>query len=144
MIFSILLAIVSAIAWGTQAIFLRVTMRDTPLYTTILIVLIINFLAVVVLIGCGKGFSEFCIIPWTTYFYFVVAGFLNYFLGRSLFYSSIRFIGATQATSISSIYPLISVGFAILVLEEKLVIRQFFGIGLTLAGVYLLLLKGKK
>ena len=34
--------------------------------------------------------------------------------------------------------------FAILFLAEKLALRQYFGVVLTLAGVYLLILKGKK
>jgi uncharacterized membrane protein len=119
---SIILSILCAIAWGLQAIFLKMALRDIPLYSTILIALIINFLVVVILIGIGsqKGFSEFYTISRSTFFYFMLAGFLNYFLGRGFYYNSFRFIGATQATSISSIYPLISVGFAIIALGEKL------------------------
>jgi len=49
-----------------------------------------------------------------------------------------------QATAISATYPILSVGFAILFLAEKLALRQYFGVVLTLAGVYLLILKGKK
>ena len=143
---SILLSILCALAWGIQSIFLKVAMRDTPLYTTILIALAVNFLALALLIGIGveKGFSEFYNISALVYFYFMLAGFLNYFLGRGFYYSSFRFIGATQATSISSIYPLISIGFAITVLGEKLVPRQTLGIGLTLSGVYLLMMRGKR
>jgi len=143
---SILLSILCAIAWGIQSIFLKVAMRDIPLYAAILIALIINFLALVFLIGMGvgKGFPEFYNISVSIYFYFMLAGFLNYFLGRGLYYSSFRFIGATQATSINSTYPIISIGFAITVLGEKLALHQFFGIGLTLSGVYLLMMKGKR
>lgn len=143
---SIILSILCAMAWGIQSIFLKVAMRDVPLYAAILIALIINFLALVFLIGIGvgKGFSEFYNISVSICFYFMLAGLLNYFLGRGLYYSSFRFIGATQATSISSTYPLISVVFAITVLGEKLTSHQFFGIGLTLSGVYLLMMKGRR
>lgn len=143
---SILLSILCAIAWGVQSIFLKKAMRDIPLYGAILITLIINFLALTFLIGMvvGKGFSEFYNIPVSIYFYFMVAGFLNYFLGRTLYYSSFRFISVTQSTSISSTYPLISVVFAITVFGEKLALHQFIGIGLTLSGVYLLMMKGKR
>jgi len=65
-------------------------------------------------------------------------------LGRALYYSSFRFIGVTQGTSISSSYPIISVAFAITALREKLALHQFIGIGLTLSGVYLLIMKGKR
>ena len=143
---SILLSILCAIAWGVQSIFLKMAMRDIPLYTAILITLIINFLALVFLIGIGvgEGFSEFYNISGSVYFYFMVAGFLNYFLGRTFYYSSFRFIGVTQSTSISSAYPIISVAFAITVLGEKLAPHQLIGIGLTLSGVYLLMMRGKR
>jgi len=143
---SILLSILCAIAWGVQSIFLKMAMRDIPLYTAILITLIINFLALVFLIGIGvgKGFSEFYNISGSVYFYFMVAGFLNYFLGRTFYYSSFRFIGVTQSTSISSAYPIISVVFAITVLGEKLDLHQLIGVGLTLSGVYLLMMRGKR
>jgi drug/metabolite transporter (DMT)-like permease len=143
---SILLSILCAIAWGAQSIFLKMAMRDIPLYTAILITLIINFLALVFLIGIGvgEGFSEFYNISGSVYFYFMVAGFLNYFLGRTFYYSSFRFIGVTQSTSISSAYPIISVVFAITILGEKLDLHQLIGIGLTLSGVYLLMMRGKR
>jgi drug/metabolite transporter (DMT)-like permease len=121
-------------------------MRDIPLSAAILITLIINFIALVFLIGVGvgNGFSLFINISGPIYFYFMVAGFLNYLLGRGFYYSSFRFTSVTQSTSISSTYPIISVAFAIIVLGEKLAFHQFIGIGLTLSGAYLLMMKGKK
>lgn len=143
---SIPLSILCAMAWGTQAVFLKIAMRDMTLYGAILITLMINGLIVIVLIalGSGKGFSEFNHLSGSTYLFFMIAGVLNYFLGRRFYYSSFRFIGVAQATAISATYPILSVGFAILFLAEKLALRQYFGVVLTLAGVYLLILKGKK
>jgi drug/metabolite transporter (DMT)-like permease len=143
---SILLSILCAMAWGTQSVFLKKAMRDIPLSTAILITLVINFLALVFLIGIGgvQGFSAFLDIPMLVCFYFMLAGFFNYLLGRALYYSSFRFIGVTQSTAISSTYPIISVAFAVTVLGEKVSVLQFVGIGLTLSGVYILLMKGRK
>jgi len=143
---SILLSILCAMAWGTQSVFLKKAMRDIPLSTAILITLVINFLALVFLIGIGgvQEFSGFLDIPLLIRFYFMLAGFLNYLLGRALYYSSFRFIGVTQSTAISSTYPIISVAFAVTVLGEKVSVLQFVGIGLTLSGVYVLLMKGRK
>ena len=90
---SILLSILCAIAWGIQSIFLKVAMRDIPLFAAILIALIINFLAVVFLICIGAGgLSEFYSISVSIYLYFMLAGFLNYLLGRGLYYSSFRML----------------------------------------------------
>ena len=143
---SILLSILCAMAWGTQSVFLKKAMRDIPLSTAILITLVINFLALVFLIGIGgvQEFSAFLDIPMLVCFYFMLAGFFNYLLGRALYYSSFRFIGVTQSTAISSTYPIISVAFAVTVLGEKVSLLQFVGIGLTLSGVYILLMKGRK
>jgi drug/metabolite transporter (DMT)-like permease len=143
---SILLSILCAMAWGTQSVFLKKAMRDIPLSTAILITLVINFLALVFLIGMGgvQEFSGFLDIPLLICFYFMLAGFFNYLLGRALYYSSFRFIGVTQSTAISSTYPIISVAFAVTVLGEKVSVLQFVGIGLTLSGVYILLMKGRK
>ncbi len=143
---SILFSILCAFAWGIQSIFLKMAMRDIPLYMAILITLIINFLALAFLIGIGlgKGFPEFYYISGSVYLYFMLAGLLNYFLGRALYYSSFRFISVTQSTSISAAYPIISIVFAITALGEKLAPHQFIGIGLTLSGVYLLMMKGRR
>jgi len=143
---SIQLSLLCAIAWGVQSIFLKKAMRDIPLSAAILITLIINFFVLVFLMvmGVGNGFSVFINISGPIYFYFMVAGFLNYLLGRGFYYSSFRFTSVTQSTSISSTYPIISVAFAIIVLGEKLAFHQFIGIGLTLSGAYLLMMKGKK
>ena len=143
---SILLSILCAMAWGLQSILLKMALKHITLYPVIFITLIINFLALLFLIGIGvgKGFSEFYTISKSIYAYFIIAGFLNYFLGRSLYYSSFRFISVTQSTSISSAYPLLSVFFAITLLGENLSSHQWIGIGLTLGGIYLLLAKGKK
>ena len=143
---SILLSILCAMAWGIQAVFLKIAMRDIPLDGAILITLTINWLIVIVLIALAseRGFSEFNHLPRSAYLFFMMAGFLNYFLGRRFYYGSFRFIGVARATAISATYPILSVVFAIFFLAEKLALRQYFGVVLTLAGVYLLILKGKK
>ncbi|OGP64780.1 MAG: hypothetical protein A2170_12685 [Deltaproteobacteria bacterium RBG_13_53_10] len=143
---SIFLSILCAMAWGTQSVFLKKAMRDIPLSTAILVNLVINFLALIFLIGIGsgQGFSAFLDIPMVICFYFMLAGFFNYLLGRALYYSSFRFISMTQSTAISSSYPVLSVAFAVTVLGEKLSVLQYVGIGLTLSGVYLLLMKGRE
>ena len=132
-------------AWGTQAVFLKIAMEDIPLYGTILITLIINSAVVVFLAGIinPKGFSEYDHLAGSTFLYFMIAGILTYFMGRGLYYGSFRYIGVAQATSISSTYPILSAVFAIIFLAEQLAFKQYLGVGLTLIGVYLLVWKGK-
>ena len=143
---SILLSILCAMAWGTQSVFLKKAMREIPLSTAMLITLLINFLVLVFLVGIGGGqvLSTFLDIPMLICLYFMLAGFFQYLLGRGLYYSSFRFIGVTQSSAITATYPIISVTFAVTVLGEKLSTLQFVGIGLTLSGVYVLLMKRRK
>jgi drug/metabolite transporter (DMT)-like permease len=142
----IFLSILCAMAWGTQSVFLKKAMRNLPLSTAILITLLTNFLALVFMIeiGGGEGLSALVQVPMSICVYFMLAGFFNYFLGRALYYSSFRFISVTRSTAISASYPVISVVFALTALSEKLSVLQFVGIGLTLSGVYLLLVKERK
>lgn len=143
---SILLSIVCAAAWGIQAVLLKFAMEDLRLYGIMLITLIVNGLVVLALIGVASpgGYSEYGHVSASTYLYFMIAGVLNYFLGRGFYYSSFRFIGVAQATSISSTYPILSAISAIVFLGEVLAPRQYLGVGLTIVGVYLLILKGKR
>ncbi len=133
-------------AWGTQAVFLKIAMEDIPVYGAILFTLIINSVVVLLLVGIinPKGFSEYDHLSGSTYFYFMMAGILTYLMGRGLYYESFRYIGVAQATSISSTYPILSVVFAIIFLAEQLAFKQYLGVGLTLIGVYLLVWKGKQ
>ncbi len=133
-------------AWGTQAVFLKIAMQDIPVYGAILITLIVNSVLVVILVVVisPQGFSEYNYLSGSTYLYFMIAGILTYLMGRGLYYGSFRYIGVAQATSISSTYPLLSAVFAIIFLAEELAFKQYLGVGLTLIGVYLLIWKGKQ
>ena len=138
-----ILALITAMMWGIQAIFLRVAMREVFFYHVVLVSLTIHFLLLMAIIGMQAGVTDLGSLTWSCFIYLGISGLLNHFLGRSFYYSSFQHIGATQATAISSSYPMISVGFAIFALGEELETRQYVGIALTLLGLYCLIWKSR-
>lgn len=138
-----ILALITAMMWGIQAIFLRVAMREIVSYHVVLVSLTIHFILLMAIIGMKEGMMGLGSLTWSCFIYLGISGLLNSFLGRSFYYSSFQHIGATQTTAISSSYPMISVGFAIFVLGEELKTRQYVGIALTLLGLYCLIWKSR-
>jgi drug/metabolite transporter (DMT)-like permease len=138
-----ILALITAMMWGIQAIFLRVAMREMVSYYVVLVSLTIHFILLMAVIGMKEGMMDLGSVTWSCFIYLGISGILNSFLGRSFYYRSFQHIGATHATAISSSYPMISVGFAIFILGEELKIRQYVGIALTLLGLYCLIWKSR-
>lgn len=140
----IFLSIVCAMAWGSQAIFLKTSLAKADIRHVVLLTLLINCLIIFTWIAINTNFNFIKRFNDASSINFIIAGSLNYFLGRWLYYSSIRFIGPTKATAISSAYPMVSILFAFLFLGELLTMKRYLGIGLTLLGVYLILVRRKK
>jgi uncharacterized membrane protein len=138
-----LLALTTAVMWGIQAIFLRVAMREMVSTYVVLVSLAIHFILLMGIIVVKQGVMGLGNLTWTFLVYLGISGLLNSYLGRSFYYGSFQHIGATQATAISSSYPMISVGFAIFVLGEGLKTRQYVGIALTILGLYCLIWKSR-
>lgn len=135
----VFVSLLSAMAWGVQALFVKISLAKADLRQVVFLTLLINCL-IVFLWMAFSGRLSFLSKGWndSTFIHFMIAGALNYFLGRWLYYDSIRMIGPTKATAISSSYPIASLLFAFFLLEERLSTKRYLGIGLTLLGVYLL------
>lgn len=128
-------------AWGIQALFVKLSLEKADLRKVVFLTLLVNCLIVFLWMAFSgrlhflKGWND------STLIHFMIAGGFNYFLGRWLYYDSIRMIGPTKATAISSSYPVASLLFAFLLLEERLSMKRYLGIGVTLLGVYLLFVR---
>jgi DME family drug/metabolite transporter len=144
LILSIVFSILCSIGWGAQAVFIKRAAGKVGPYTMIALISGFNFLVLFPLVMNSGGIKIYKEFSGSAYFYFALAGLSNLFLGRRLYYSSLRWVGVTKATAISSIYPLLTIVFALGMLGEELTGRQYLGVVLTLAGVYLLVIKGKK
>jgi len=69
-----------------------------------------------------------------------IGGIIGYAIGMTAFFFSLDMIGASQAVPLSSIYPMIATVFGIIVLKEKIRIKQWIGIVLIVSGCILVIL----
>jgi len=137
----VFLSLICAMAWGGQALFLKASMAKADIRHVVFLTLLINCLSVFLWMAFSGRLTFFKGVDDPSFIHFMIAGAFNYFLGRWLYYDSIRMIGPTKATAISSSYPVASLLFAFLLLEERLSMKRYLGIGLTLLGMYLLFVR---
>jgi len=81
--------------------------------------------------------------PWQTYFYLALSGVIHFAFGRTWSYKSIQLIGATRAYVATSLYPVVSIGLAMIVLKETVRPLGMLGILFSLAGPFLTVMKEK-
>ncbi|QSO48278.1 DMT family transporter [Alicyclobacillus mengziensis] len=72
-----------------------------------------------------------------------LSGLIATLLGRLALYRAIAKIGATRGSIVAAMSPLITLGIAITVLQERLNMRDVTGIVMLLSGVLLLLMERK-
>jgi drug/metabolite transporter (DMT)-like permease len=77
--------------------------------------------------------------PITTagFWFFVLAGFLTSFVGRTMLLGGIREIGPSRAIAIKNTSPIFTVLFAFMILNETIEIWPWFGMGLLFFGLFL-------
>jgi len=68
----------------------------------------------------------------------VAGGFTANFLGQLLFYNALKNGEASKVVPIAGAYPLIAFFMGVFVLGEKITLAKSAGIGLILAGLFLL------
>lgn len=78
---------------------------------------------------------------WTGLGFFILGGLLTTLIGRWLWFLSIRRIGPARAGAFKVSQPLFTLTFAIWVLGERADAVSLLGLGLTLAGLYLVSLE---
>lgn len=76
-------------------------------------------------------------LTWAAVAFFVMAGFTNTFFGRWAWFQSMRSIGPSRATSLKVTNPAFAAVLAFFVLGQPLGVATFVGIGVVLAGVFM-------
>jgi DME family drug/metabolite transporter len=132
----VLLAIMAAVFWACSVIFLKLVVRDM----NIIAVNVIRFpLAVLLLL---------IFIPRTDIFrvtrkqlhsvaVITIGGVLDMGLGSLLFLFALQHAGAVRTTILASVSPFFAVPLAIAFLKEKVTLKVYLGILLTIAGICL-------
>jgi drug/metabolite transporter (DMT)-like permease len=79
-------------------------------------------------------------IPWIAYLFLALSGVIHFALGRTLAYRAIQLIGSTRSNLVTSLHPIVTVIFAMLILRETVTFIMVIGILCTLTGPLLIFL----
>jgi drug/metabolite transporter (DMT)-like permease len=130
------LALLAALGWGMDAVVARQGMRHVPPALATLLSLC-TMLPAIVILGLVLDPASFTRVTPEALLWFGILGVLNFFGGRQMNMRSTRILGPSRAAALISASPLVSVLLAALLLNEQLTLPLIGGIGLTVAGVIL-------
>lgn len=72
-------------------------------------------------------------------FWFIIAGILTSYVGRTFLYSSIQHMGAVRATAVKRLNPFFAVVVGVLILHEKVTVPLVIGMFLIAAGFWIVI-----
>ena len=130
-------AILSGVTYGVFQIINRRGVARMDIYRATFILL---FVSAVVMVGASlllEDVNDLFEAPLEPILYFALAGILHFFLGWTLFSESQKRAGAARTGALVGATPLFATVIAWLFLNETLSPLTLLGIGLVLAGVYL-------
>ncbi|MHA2369028.1 MAG: DMT family transporter [Candidatus Hodarchaeales archaeon] len=141
-----LLALIAAAIWGLAIILVGLVFKETNVEIFPIVLFRLSIVLVILavfsaiqkrshLTRLNKRFR----LDRGTYF-LGLAGIMFFVIGQATFYTSIKMIGASQAVPLSSISPMIATILGIIFLNERVSLKQLFGICLIIAGSTLIVL----
>ncbi|HUG29263.1 MAG TPA: DMT family transporter [Candidatus Limnocylindria bacterium] len=137
----VILALVGALAFSFMNVFMRNGVRpgdeDNGLLTTLLVNIAVIAAVLVVTTTLG-GVRELSVVGGA---WFVAAGLSATFFGRNALFGAIRHIGAARGAAIKNATPLVTVAIALAFLGERLSAMAAAGVGLIIAGLFLLIME---
>lgn len=137
----IALAVVSALCLTAQSLAVRVGTRENSVTTVVAVMFGVN----VLLVGPVAALAEFPgygVTP-RSLAAFAAAGLLGSLLGRLCYFAGIERIGSSRTEPLKALFPVVSVGAAVLVLGESVTPRLVFGTVLVLAGSVAVVLEAR-
>jgi drug/metabolite transporter (DMT)-like permease len=136
-----LLGLISAVAFGANSIITRRGMlRASSNYIATITVFTGPIFFLVISSITGDLF-ELRQIPLQAYAFLALSGISQFTLGRTWAYRSIQLIGSNRSNIVTSLNPIITIVFAMVILKETITLIMGIGILCTLAGPLLILLK---
>lgn len=136
-----ILGLISAVAFGANSIITRRGMlRVSSNYVATLTVFTgpIFFLIVGSMTGDLFKLRQ---MPLEAYVYLALSGISHFALGRTWAYKSIQLIGSTRSNIMTSLNPVFTIAFAMIILRETITLIMGIGILCTLTGPLVILLK---
>lgn len=137
----VVLALVGALAFSFMNVFMRNGVRpddeDNGLLTTLLVNIAV-IAAVLAVTTTAGGDRELTVMGMA---WFIAAGLSATFFGRNALFGAIRHIGAARGAAIKNATPLVTLAIALALLGERLSPLAAAGVGLIIAGLFLLILE---
>ena len=127
----VVLAITAAFCWGTGAIFSRLGLQSIKASTGTFIS-VLSSIFLVAGLALSLNFNAIGDLTPSTFLWFSLVGFVNYFIGRQFNYRSIKYIGVIKATPLFASAPLFALVLAIIIIGETVNLAIVIG---TLAVV---------
>jgi transporter family protein len=137
---AILLAIFTAICWGTSAIFEKMGLLNIDPITAVFIrSLTVIFIIIILFPLFYPGFFKSVInIDKRSLILIIIGGILASFLGQWIYFKALKIGEASRIVPVVTTYPLITLILSIIYLKEELTLFKVLGITLIIIGVCLI------
>ena len=137
----VVLAITAAFCWGTGAIFSRLGLQSIKASTGTFIS-VLSSVSLVVILALSLNFDAVVNLSLTTFLWFSLIGFINYFIGRQFNYRSIKYIGVIKATPLFASAPLFALILAVTITGESVNPAIVIGTLAVVGGLGLVITSG--
>ena len=134
--FGEIFALLSSVFWGLNGIFVRKALQDVNPLSGTLFILTVNTLWLVFLVIADGTLSKNLTIGFENVLFLALAGLIQQFMGRTMTYFSVHYIGSSRAYTGTSTRIFFSAILGMLVLGEKPTFLVAFGSALMIFGLY--------
>ena len=131
----IVLAILSAFSWAIAIIFIRKNLHESNIISATAVSTVISALIIWPL---ALLFTNFNTISFESILFFALAGFIAPGITNLIYNKGMDVVGVTVSASIFATYPMYSSIFAIILLNERVILENFIGIILIIFGVIII------
>ena len=132
-----LFALMSACCFGSSNIFIRRGMRGSR-ENGVFIATFVNLVIFLTIFFVLYLSHRLPLLTLPGFLFFVFAGLLTSYAGRSFLYAAIRALGPSRAASVRACSPIVTVSWAFLILSERFTPAQFVGATAVVGGIWVL------
>lgn len=137
----VILGLISAVAFGANSIITRRGMLRASSNYVATITVFTGPIFFLIIGGITGDIFKLRQIPLQAYAFLALSGISHFALGRTWGYKSIQLIGSTRSNIVTSLNPIVTIVFAMIILKETITLIMGIGILCTLTGPLLILLK---
>jgi len=132
------LALVASLCWATGANLYRSGMRSIPPTTLNLIRSISAALVLFTFVEVLGKSRYFLLLNLNSTAYLMVASLVGWALGDTLYFTGLKWVGVSRAVPLAYSYPLFTLPFSVLVLNERLTINIILGSFAIVIAIWLI------